>query len=390
MKLNKEINVVHYWAGSPILRNSKWWRTLKLIEKCEGFGWNNWLVLSKKPEDYSLIKPFLDVGCKITYQPRSKGNFDLSNIHRTYKLLRQINCTIFHCNNDHTSPIIAAKLARVPIKIWSKLAMSSYYELGTEPTGFHRLMPSLRITTFIADRVLAISHAVKEELAKQVGFDYKIMVVDAPVPVQKYILANKMNIREEFAFLTEDTVITAVGHSVEVKGWDIAIKAFALVAKNNPFVKLLLVGKHTSFEFHQKLCSLIKELKLTDRVTFTGSRSDIENILKASDLFIFPSRSEGVGGALIEARAAGLVCVATNSGGIPEVIEDGVNGLLFQRGNIEELAEKINFVLSNNDLKTQFIEAGQKGLDKYTMETYVNNVSSHYHSLLKKNDKHPY
>ena len=385
--MNKEINVVHYWAGSPILRNSKWWRTLKLIEKCEDFGWNNWLVLSKQPEDYSLIKPFLDVGCNIIYQPRSKGNFDLSNVIRTYKLLRKINCIIFHCNNDHTSPIIAAKLARVPIKIWSKLAMSSYYELGTRPTGLHKLIPSLRITTFIADRVLAICEAVKDELAKQVGFAHKIVVVDAPVPVNKYISATKMNIRDEFAFLTEDIVITAVGHSTEVKGWDIAIKAFALVVKDFPNAKLLLVGKHTSAEFHQKLCSLIEEHNLANKVTFAGSRGDIASILKASDLFVFPSRSEGGAGALIEARAAGLVCIATNSGGIPEVIKDGINGLLFQRENFDELAEKILTLLSSPDLKEKFIEAGLQGLDKYTIETYVNNVFSRYQELLERVEK---
>jgi len=381
--LSNQVNIVHYWAGSPILRNSKWWRTLKLIEKCKEHGWNNWLVLSKPPADSFLIDPFLEAGCQIIYQPRSKGNFDFKSIYRNYKLLRSINCTLFHCNNDHTSPIIAAKLARVPISIWSKLAMSSYYELGTQPTGLHKLMPSLRTTTFIANRVLAISHAVKHELAEQVGFDNKIMVVDAPVPVEKYISAKAMSIREEFNFLDDDIVISAVGHSVEVKGWDIAIQAFASVVKQQPKAKLLLVGKHTSASFHNKLCMLIKNNALEDKVTFAGNRSDIENILKASDLFVFPSRSEGVGGALIEARAAGLVCVATNSGGIPEVVEDGVNGFLFERENINELAEKIMLVLSNDALKAQFIEAGQKDLNKYTMETYVNNVSSHYLNLLE-------
>jgi len=385
--LNKEINIVHYWAGSPILRNSKWWRTLKLIEKCEGFGWNNWLVLSKQPEDSSLIKPFLDVGCKIIYQPRSKGNFDLSNIYCTFKLLRKMNCTIFHCNNDHTSPIVAAKFARVPIKIWSKLAMSSYYELGTPPVGFHKLMPSLRVTTFIADKVLAISHAVKSELVELVGFEHKISVVDAPIPVHNYTLATSADIREEFGLLANDIIITAVGHSVEVKGWDIAIIAFALLAKKVPNTKLLLVGKHTSAEFHRKLCTLVEDNALDDRVIFSGSRNDIANILKASDMFLFPSRSEGVGAAIIEARASGLPCVATDAGGIPEVIKNNVNGFLFQRENAEELAEKILTLLSSPDLKAKFIEAGVKGLDKYTIETYVNNVFSCYQELVEGFEK---
>lgn len=385
--MQKDVNVVHYWAGSPILRNSKWWRTLKLVEKCSEHGWNNWLFLSKKPEDYNLIKPFIDAGCEIIYQPRSKGNFDLGSIYRNFKLLRSINCTIFHCNNDHTSPTIGALLAGVPIRIWSKLAMSSYYELGIEPDGIHRLMPSLRVTTCLSNRVLAISHAVKSELIGQVGFANKIAVVDAPVPVHKYVTASGEGIREELGFTSKDIIITAVGHSVEVKGWDIAIKAFSLIANKIPNAKLLLVGKHTSSKFHEKLCSLINENCLGERIIFAGSRSDIPNVLKSSDLFVFPSRSEGVGAAIIEARAAGLACVATDSGGIPEVITDGENGFLFQRENSDELANKIITLLSKPDLKEDFIKTGSQGLDKYTMETYVNSVFGHYQGLLKEREK---
>lgn len=379
----KKVNVVHYWGGSPAVPNSKWLRTLKLIEKCSEEGWNNWLILSKQSEDYTLIKPFLDAGCQIIYQPRSKGNFDLFSVYRNFFLLRRIRCTLFHCNNDHTSPIIAAKLAGVPIRIWSKLAMSSFYELGIAPKGLHKLMPSLRLTTLLANKVLTISHAVKAELGSQVGFEGKMAVVDAPVPVYEYTSATSARIREEFKLSPDDIVITAVGHSVEVKGWDVAIKAFRLIVVKYPNAKLLFVGKHTSEGFHQKLCALIKDHDLSSNIIFTGIRRDIPDILKASDIFIFPSRSEGVGGALIESRAAGLPCVATNTGGIPEVIEDGVNGFLFQRDNPEQLAEKVNQLISTPELRSQFSASAVQGLDKYKIETYVDNVFLHYQTLLK-------
>lgn len=380
--MGKEINIVHYWAGSPILPNSKWLRTLKLIERSSEAGWNNWLILSKKPDDESLIKPFSDVGCKIVYQSRSKGNFDAGSIFRTFKLLRKIKCTLFHCNNDHTSPIIAAKLAGVPIRVWSKLAMSSYYEEGVDPSGLHKLMPSLRITTYIANKVLTISNAVKSELASQVGFENKMIVVDAPVPVHKYTAASSDCIRSEFQLKSSDMVITAVGHSVEVKGWDIALRAFALIVESAPNAKLLLVGKHTSTSFHAKLIQLIKDNNLTKNVTFLGSRRDIASILKASDIFIFPSRSEGVGAAVIESRASGLPSIGTNTGGIPEVIEDGINGFLFERDNHEQLAERMVQLISDPKLRDKFSHAALQGLDKYTIETYVDNVFLIYQDLL--------
>ena len=117
---------------------------------------------------------------------------------------------------------------------------------------------------------------------------------------------------------------------------------------------------------------------------FAGNRSDIPEILKASDLFIFPSRSEGAGAALIEAMATGLPCIATDTGGIPEVLVNGENGFLFQRENSDELAEKIISVISDSELQTQLSKTAQQNLQKFSIEIYVESLFSHYQGLLKK------
>lgn len=378
-----EINIVHYWGGFPITVTSKWLRTLALINKCSDHGWNNWLVLSKKPDDLGLVEPFVKAGCKIIYHPRSLGNFDFASIYRNFKFLQKIKCDVFHCYNDHTSPIIAAMFARVPVRMWSKLAMSSYYEQDVPPKGVQKLMLSTRITCLFSNRILAISDAAGNEIYKQVGFKDKIFTVPAPVPVERFITATEAGIRDEFNIHKADVVITAVGHFVEVKGWDIAVKAFAKVYKAIPNVKLLLVGKKTSTEYYQKICKQIDQHGLKSKVIFTGNRSDIPEILKASDLFVFPSRSEGAGAALVEAMAAGLPCIATDTGGIPDVIINGHNGILFQRENSDELAEKIISVLSDSVLKAQLTKIAQQNLQKFTIESYVESLFAHYQEMLK-------
>ena len=382
--VQKKINIVHYWGGFPIVATSKLESSLKLVLKCSEFGWNNWLVLSKKPDDLSLISPFLEAGCQVIYHTRSKGNFDFSSIYRNYIFLKKIKCNVFHCYNDHTSPIIAAKLAGVSVKIWSKLAMSSYYEQGIKPSGLKKLMPSTRVTCLFSDRILAISAAAKQEICEQAGFEKRVTIVNVPVSLDRFVEATDSGIRGEFNLNPSDIVITAIGHFIEVKGWDVAVKAFAIVLKTIPNAKLLLVGKRTSEEYFQKICSLIKKYDLENKVIFAGNRSDIPDILKASNLFILPSRSEGTPAALIEAMAVGLPCIATDTGGIPEVIENGVNGFLFQRENERELADKIIDVYTNNKLRNDVIEAAQKGLHKYSIKTYVDTVFSHYQDLLEK------
>ncbi|MFT6925931.1 MAG: glycosyltransferase involved in cell wall biosynthesis [Psychromonas sp.] len=381
--MGKEINIVHYWGGFPIVATSKWLRSVKLVNKCAEHGWKNWLVLSKKPDDPALIEPFIEAGCEIIYQSRSKGNFDLASVFRNFKLLRKVKCDVFHCYNDHTSPIIGAMFARVPVRVWSKLAMSSYYEQGIPPKGLKKLMLSTRITCLFSNRILAISDAAGKEICEQVGFQKKITTVRAPVPLERFFAATGAGIRDEFNLEQSDVVITAVGHFVEVKGWDIAIKAFAKVYKKIPNTKLLLVGKKTSEAYYQKICSLINQYDLVEGVLFAGNRSDIPEILKASDLFIFPSRSEGAGAALIEAMATGLPCIGTDTGGIPEVLENGKNGFLFQRENSDELAEKIIKVISDSELQTRLSKTAQQNLQKFSIEIYVESLFSHYQGLLK-------
>jgi glycosyltransferase involved in cell wall biosynthesis len=368
--LQKEINIVHYWGGVPISPTSKWLRTLMLIEKCQKNGFNNWLVLSEA------------TGCKVIYFPRSKGNFDLQSIYRNFKFLRKIECNVFHCHNDHTSPIIGATFASVPVKIWSKLSMSFAYEKGIKLRGIGRLMLSTRITCLFASRVLAISDAVKYEVCSQIGFKDKIDVVNAPVPIDKFIKATGNNIREEFNIPSSDVVITAVGHFAEVKGWDIAVEAFKEINITFPNTKLLLVGKKTSLSFYNKINAFITVHNLQDKIIIAGNRSDIPEILKASNLFVFPSRSEGAGAALIEAMAAGLPCIATNIGGIPGIIENGKNGLLFTRENSTELVEKISLLLTDAELNTQLIQNAKQDLSAFTIDTYVESVFTLYKKLL--------
>jgi len=144
----------------------------------------------------------------------------------------------------------------------------------------------------------------------------------------------------------------------------------------------LLVGKKTSESFYQKIVEQIDLLNLKDKVIFAGNRSDIPEILKVSDLFILPSRSEGTPAALIEAMASGLPCIATNAGGMPEVIKNGDNGYLFEKENIEELADKIKSIALSPELEAQFIINAKKDLQRFSIERYVDTVFNHYQDLL--------
>jgi len=325
-------------------------------------------------------------GCEIVLQSRSRGNFDCASVWRTYKLLRRLKCGVFHCHNDHTSPLIGATLARVPVRIWSKLSMSSHYETGDSPQGLQRLYLSNRISSWCSHRILALTEPVRQEFARQGGSSRKTIVVPGPVDVDRFAMACGDGVREQFGLAHSDCVITAVGHAVPVKGWDILVRAFAKLSASHPNVHLLLVGSTSASNesaFADTLRSLAADGGCGSRVHFLGHRADVAVVLKASDVFAFPSRSDGQGLALGEAMAAGLPCVAARVGGIPEVVTDGEDGLLFERENVQELAGHLTKLIEDGRLRDELASKALKRAEAFSMETYVERIFDCYTSVIR-------
>ena len=379
------VGIVQYWGGCPQTPNSKWTRFLHVMRRCAEEGWRTHLVWSRMPDDPALSRPFLDFGCEIILQPRAHGNFDPACVWRTYKLLRRIECDVLHCHNVHTSPLIAAALARVPVRIWSKLAMSPCYERQDRPRRLHRLHLSDRLSVALAHRTLCISQAVAEELRQVTGRPDRLLVHPAPVDVDLYSNASGDGVRAELGVSESEIVIATVGRAAPVKGWDILIRAFGKLAEAVPEARLLLVGStQTSGEadFADQLRDLVNLLALDGRVRFLGQRANIPQILAASDVFAFPSRSEGQGLALTEAMALGLPCVASKAGGIVDLVEDGKNGLLVDREDVDGLAEALVRLIQSEELRARLGKSAQQSARRFGLETAVTSLVCLYQNLL--------
>ena len=385
MSRPRPVSIVHYWAGCPQTPNSKWRRFLEVVRRCEMRGWRTHLVWSRIPDDPALVRPFIQAGCEIILGQRSRGEFDLRSILRVASMCRRLQCKIFHCHNDHTSPLIGAALARVPVRIWSKLAMSPYYERSASPKGWHRLFPGLRVSGALAHCVIAVSTAVKDELVTQGVSARKVCVLRLPVDVDRYARAVGNGIREALGLAANDFVITSVGRAIPVKGWDVLIRAFGSIAGRVPTARLLLVGSVDGQEqntFAEGLKGLATATGMASRIIFAGVRDDVPDILAGSDLFVMPSRSEGLPQALLEALAAGLPCIAARVGGIPDVIVDGDTGLLFRREDVEELGRLMEAAISNRGHRARLSRNGQQRAQAFGIKSYVDALFRHYDDLM--------
>lgn len=367
--------------------NSKWRRILRLIERCGERGWRTFLVWSGMPRDPAISQPFLDAGCEILVEPRASGNFDLRCVGRTFRLLRRIGCDIFHCHNVHTSPLIAAAMAGVPVRVWSRLAMSPFYEEARPPAGLHRLQLSHRVSGALAHVVLCISRAVRDELRDLGVPEHKLIVRPVPVDSEEYGTSRPGAIRGEFGIPADATLITTVGHAVPVKGWDVLLDAFTLAAPRIPDAHLLLVGSLDAPDeraIAEALRQSARERGLEPRVHFAGARRDVPAILAASDVFVLPSRSEGLSSALVEAMTAGLPCIAARVGGAPEAVDNGASGLLFEREDRDQLAELLVETVSDPVLRHQLGLQAARSAQRYNLEASIGRLIALYERFLAR------
>jgi len=152
--------------------------------------------------------------------------------------------------------------------------------------------------------------------------------------------------------------------------------------KQFPNARMIFVGDKTSSGYHSQLTWLIRRYEMEENIKFAGKRDDIPEILKASDIFVLPSRSEGLCLALIEATVAGLPCVATKVGGIPEVINHRKNGLLFERDNVEELAGHLIRLIKDQPLRTKIALQASCRAREFGMPVYVDKIFQCYKVLI--------
>lgn len=158
-----------------------------------------------------------------------------------------------------------------------------------------------------------------------------------------------------------EKIIISTSRLVAKNGLDVLIKAVAVLIADHSRAnaKLLLLGDG---ELKLELEKLAETLNIRERVIFAGSvnHSDLPQFLKISDVFVRPSRSEGLGSAFLEAMAAGTPVIGTRIGGIPDFLKDKETGLFAKVDNPEDISEKINLILNNKDLREKIIKNGRE------------------------------
>jgi glycosyltransferase involved in cell wall biosynthesis len=250
-----------------------------------------------------------------------------------------------------------------------------------------RRWSEMRVTVVLnrvlADRIVAVSDAVRASYAALAGFPAERTVVIHPgIDMRAAASApgDRDRLRRELGVSATAPVLLNVGRLHPVKGQRGLVPAMRAIRRRHPDAVLLVAGDG---ELREVLTRDIATAGLDGAVRLLGTRSDVDALLAASDVLVLASESEAAPLPLFEAMRAGRPIVATDVGGVREIVEDGVNGYVVPRGDPEALAAGVLRVLGDPGGARRLGDAGRRlGAERFDIRESVRRIEAIYRALL--------
>jgi sugar transferase (PEP-CTERM/EpsH1 system associated) len=311
---------------------------------------------------------------------RMTAKWRLDALWRLYCLLRQQRPDILHTWMFHANfpGRLLGRLAGVPIIITSR---------RNEDIGGALRERLNRWTARLDDRVIAVCEVARRaEIERARVSPEHVVTIYNGIDVERFSATDGdlvIRVRRELGIPAGVPLIGAVGRLHPQKDFAGLLDSLTEVQKYVSPVRLLLVGEG---ELRDDLETRARSLGISGIVTFAGFRSDVAEILAACDVFVLPSLWEGMPNVVLEAMAVGLPVVATQVGGVPEIVLDGETGLLVPPGDSETLAQALIRLLRDPDLRSRMGRAGRRRVEQhFSANQLVLETEALYEALWARN-----
>jgi len=304
--------------------------------------------------------------------------YDLALASKMAEVTKRENLDLLHVHYaiPHAAcAFLAKQMVGGDVKIVTTLHGTDITVLGYDPS----LTELIRFGIEQSDAVTAVSQSLVDQTYELIEPKKEIKTIYNFVDEKIYYKRDVNDLRSQYGIEEDERVIIHVSNFRKVKRVPDVIRAFDLVQKEVKS-KLLLVGDGPELT---TACKLIDELGLDDKVLLLGKQENLAELYSISDLKLLLSEKESFGLVLIEAMACGVPTIGTNVGGIPEVIEDGVDGYICELGDIKDIANKAINLLSDSELHQKMSNQAIKSVQqKFNSERIVSNYEDLYYSIL--------
>lgn len=364
---SEELNILHidtakYWRGGQqqvfYLHQGLIKRHIKSLVICQ--------------EDSELQKK-----CRSLDLPLESMNFfgeiDFLSAFKIARICKRNNIRIVHAHSAHA----------LSIAVLTKLFFRSLILIGVRRVDFHirkNFFSQIKYNTKLINKIVCISAFIKSVMISDKIPEEKLITIRSGIDIHKFDSSNPdIKFRESLGINKHDFLIGTIAAFAGHKDYPTLLTAFSIVKAKIKNVKLCMVGDGP---LKSSILSLATELKIVDGIVAPGYREDIGNFLKSFDLFVLASKKEGLGTSILDALSVGLPIIATEAGGIPEMIINRENGILVEAENPKALAKVIMELYAAEDTRILLSKNAIRSVENFSVEKTISHNISLYRNLL--------
>lgn len=331
------------------------------------------------------------IGVKV-FKFNFENKYNFFNLFKVYadlkNLILKINPDVVHAHLS-TMEILGA-LLKFRLKKRFKFFITKHLDSFFLEASFGRkfFLRGIFIDKFIinqSNKVICISKQVRKYFITKIPKKNKYKIIYYGFSSSDFNSSPSLNLilkklKLKYKIGKNDFIMSNIARHVKQKSLDVLLKAYSIYVKKTKDSKLILVGKGP--ETHN-LKELSTKLKINKNICWVNNYENIKDIFLLSDVFILPSKYEGLGLVLLESMSAKTPIIASNSSAIPELIKNNYNGFLFKEGDHKDLANKMKLI-ENKKIRKKFAKNGFKFLNKNFNLNKMNILTNKIYQLSKK------
>jgi len=365
------------FGGAPL-------HVLQLVEYMVKKGHEVGLVAAPEPR---LMEGARKLGARIFPNPHFVRPIrpwkDLRALWRVFRAIRQFKPDLVsaHSTKAGFAARFSCAVLRVPVIF---TAHGWAFTEGKSSLARYFLALAERLSAKVTKKIICVSeHDKKLALRFRVAPEQKLTVIHNGMEPSLYLNADGSKVRSELGLRGDQILTTMVARFVPQKDHATLLQAISSLSEGK--YKFALVGGGERENLYRER---VERQRLTNNVIFLSERRDVPQILAASDIFVLSSNWEGLPRSIIEAMMAGLPVVATRVGGVPELVADGVTGFLVPPRDPDALAEALQKLIADPELRRRMGQAGrEKALKEFTLGRMLRETERVYREVLGSQKK---
>ncbi|MDZ7860057.1 MAG: glycosyltransferase family 4 protein [Candidatus Krumholzibacteriota bacterium] len=302
-----------------------------------------------------------------------RSEFDIIAGYKIARFCKDIGGQILHLHSGHA----------LAVGLWAGIFCRKIKLIAVRRVDFHikkNILSRIKYRNYLLDKIICVSDSVRRVLIEDGIDERKLVTIHSGIDLNKFNGNSKYKgLKKELGIPENNILVGTVAAIVGHKDYQNLINAASIVLKKNRNVTFCAYGTGV---LEEKMREFVRYLGIEKNFIFAGFRRDVEDFLKNCDLFVLASKKEGLGTSILDAQSFGLPVIACRTGGIPEAVTDGDNGLLVEPQNSQQLAKAIIKLLDNGSKREELGRKAFETVRNFDIRKTINGNIELYQELM--------